>query len=91
VSRFWHARHAAKRPGLKAVDLFGAIEAGTVKAVWIIATNPVVSMPDAERVRLALERCELVVVSDCMQRTDTTAWGHPFRYRRLGSTLRRRV
>jgi assimilatory nitrate reductase catalytic subunit len=72
VARFWGAPAMAQRPGLRAVDLFDAIEAGKVKAVWIMSTNPVVSMPDANRVRRALERCELVVVSDCMARTDTT-------------------
>jgi len=41
--------------------------------VWIMGTNPVVSMPDADRVRAALLDCELVVVSDCVQHTDTTA------------------
>ena len=41
---------------LKAVDLFNAIEDGRVKAVWIIGTNPVVSLPDADRVRRALSR-----------------------------------
>ena len=39
----------AERPGLKAVDLFQAIEAGRVKAVWIMATNPVVSLPTPTR------------------------------------------
>jgi assimilatory nitrate reductase catalytic subunit len=39
----------ADKGGLKAVDLFKAIEAGKVKAVWIIATNPIVSLPDATR------------------------------------------
>ena len=62
--------------GLKAVDLFAAIETGAVKAVWIMATNPVVSMPDADRVRRALQRCELVVVSDAVRDTDTTAYAH---------------
>ena len=66
----------ATQPGLKAVDLFDAIDAGSVKAVWIMCTNPVVSMPDADRVRRALERCELVVVSDCVRETDTTACAH---------------
>jgi assimilatory nitrate reductase catalytic subunit len=76
VGRFWSAPAIAARPGLKAVDLFAAIDAGTVKAVWIMATNPVVSMPDADRVRRALERCELVVVSDCVRDTDTTVHAH---------------
>ena len=41
-----------------------------------MSTNPVVSMPDAERVRRALEKCDLVVVSDCVRETDTTACAH---------------
>ncbi|HVS24405.1 MAG TPA: molybdopterin-dependent oxidoreductase [Gammaproteobacteria bacterium] len=76
VRRFWHAPRIATVPGLKAVDLFDALDAGRIKAIWIMATNPVVSMPDAERVRRALARCELVVVSDCVRETDTTACAH---------------
>ncbi len=71
VRTFWQSPHMADQPGLKAVDLFHAIEQGKVKAVWIIATNPVVSLPDADQVRRALDRCELVVVSDIVQRSDT--------------------
>jgi assimilatory nitrate reductase catalytic subunit len=73
VRKFWRAPNMAQRPGLKAVDLFNAIDEGKVKAVWIMATNPVVSLPDAERARAALKKCELVVVSDCIAETDTTA------------------
>ena len=63
----------AQTPGLKAVDMFQAIASGKIKAVWIMGTNPVASLPDADRVRAALLDCELVVVSDCVQHTDTTA------------------
>jgi assimilatory nitrate reductase catalytic subunit len=73
---FWDAPRMADKPGLKAVDLFRAIEAGTVKAVWIMATNPLVSLPDADRARNALEKCELVVASDIMLGTDTNALAH---------------
>jgi assimilatory nitrate reductase catalytic subunit len=76
VQEFWRSPRIAERPGLKAVELFDAIHAGRVKAVWIMATNPVVSLPDADRVREALSRCELVVVSDCIARTDTTDHAH---------------
>ncbi len=72
VQRFWDSPAIAEQQGLKAVDLFREIESGKVKAVWIMATNPVVSLPDADRVRAALEKCELVVVSDCVAKTDTT-------------------
>ena len=72
VTRFWKARSIAQSPGLKAVDMFQAIADKKIKAVWIMGTNPVVSMPDADKVRDALLACELVVVSDCVQHTDTT-------------------
>ncbi|GAB4271411.1 MAG: nitrate reductase [Methylomicrobium sp.] len=71
VARFWHAERIATRPGLKAVELFDAIDNGTVKAVWIIATNPVVTLPDADKVKNALKKCGLVIVSDCIRHTDT--------------------
>jgi assimilatory nitrate reductase catalytic subunit len=52
--------------------LFDAMDEGKIKAVWIMATNPVVSLPNADKVRAALEKCEFVVVSDCIADTDTT-------------------
>jgi assimilatory nitrate reductase catalytic subunit len=76
VADFWQVDAVPDKPGLKAVDLFDAIHAGRVKAIWIMATNPVVSLPDADRVRDALSRCELVVVSDCIADTDTTRMAH---------------
>jgi assimilatory nitrate reductase catalytic subunit len=76
VQRFWQAPAMPEQAGLKAVDMFEAIHAGRIKAVWIMATNPVVSLPNADRVREALEKCELVVVSDCMADTDTTRLAH---------------
>jgi len=36
-----------------------------------MATNPLVSMPEANAVRDALKQCDLVIVSDCMRKTDT--------------------
>ncbi len=76
VQNFWGSPRMATRPGLKAVDLFEAVDAGRIKAIWIMATNPVVSLPDAERVRAALRKCDFVAVSDCVARTDTTALAH---------------
>jgi assimilatory nitrate reductase catalytic subunit len=73
VARFWNAKNIAQAPGLKAVDMFQAVASGKIKGIWIMGTNPVVSMPDADKVRAALMACELVVVSDCVQHTDTTA------------------
>ena len=71
VQDFWQSPVIAKKSGLKAVDLFDAMYDGKIKAVWIMATNPVVSLPNADKVRAALQKCELVVVSDCIADTDT--------------------
>jgi ferredoxin-nitrate reductase len=64
VARFWGVEKLSGNPGLTAVELFDAVAAGKVKAVWIIATNPVASMPAAWNVERALARAELVVVED---------------------------
>ena len=72
VQRFWQSPVIADKAGLKAVDMFDAIGDGRIKAVWIMSTNPLVSMPDADRARAALDACELVVVSDCLRHTETT-------------------
>ncbi|MAT91289.1 MAG: nitrate reductase [Halioglobus sp.] len=71
VGRFWRATDMASAPGHKAVDLFQAVERGEIKFLWIMATNPVVSLPDATRVARALQRCDFVVVSDCSADTAT--------------------
>lgn len=76
VGRFWAAPQMAAKPGLKAVDLFHAVGEGRIKALWIMATNPAVSMPDAGRVREALAACPFVVVSDVIEKTDTGGFAH---------------
>jgi assimilatory nitrate reductase catalytic subunit len=72
VKRFWAAPRMAGKPGLKAVDLFRQMHEGRIKALWVMATNPAVSLPDAGLVREALALCPFVIVSDCMADTDTT-------------------
>ncbi len=73
VQNFWQSPIYLPASGFKAVDLFQAVESGKIKAIWIMATNPVISLPDADQVKRALEKCEFVVVSDICQDTDTTA------------------
>ncbi len=76
VGRFWAAPNMATKPGLKAVDLFRSLGEGRIKAIWVMATNPAVSMPDAGRVREALAACPFVVVSDVVETTDTSLHAH---------------
>ena len=71
VRTYWNAPRLSTKPGLKAVDLFQAAAEGRIKALWIMATNPVVSMPDRQMIEKALKTCPFVVVSDCVARNDT--------------------
>ena len=76
VAQFWQAPRMCSGPGLKAVDLFRAVHDGRVKFLWVMATNPAVSMPDAGFVREALAKCETVIVSDVLADTDTARFAH---------------
>ncbi len=76
VQRFWASPSIAPKPGLKAVDLFRELGQGRIKALWIMATNPAVSMPDAGSVREALATCPFVVVSDVIAETDSSVHAH---------------
>jgi assimilatory nitrate reductase catalytic subunit len=76
AGRFWGSANIARAPGLKAVDMFEAVADGRIKAVWIMATNPAVSLPRSAGVGQALARCPFVVVSEVMAATDTLAHAH---------------
>jgi assimilatory nitrate reductase catalytic subunit len=75
VRRFWGAPRMAEKEGLKAVAMFDAIERGEIKALWVMCTNPAVSLPKADRVRDALKKLDLFVVSEVLASTDTVAAG----------------
>ncbi len=75
VRRFWDAPRMATREGHKAVDMFDRIERGEIKALWVMATNPAVSLPRAGAVREALKRLTLFVVSENVQSNDTVEAG----------------
>src|SRR6516162_8403920 len=75
VRRFWNAPRIVTREGLKAVQMFEAIARGEIKALWVMATNPVVSLPRAEAMRKALRGLELFVVSENVLSNDTVNAG----------------
>ena len=76
VRGFWQAPAMPDAPGLKAVDMFRAVGDGRIRALWIIHTNPAVSMPEADAVRAAIAGCDFVVVSDVTGATDTARLAH---------------
>ena len=74
VADFWGVNSINGEPGLTAVEMFEALRTGQMKAIWIICTNPSVSMPNARLVDEALSKAKFVVVQDISQRSDTLAY-----------------
>ena len=75
VRRFWKAPRIATHEGLKAVQMFEAIARGEIKALWVMGTNPAVSLPDADAARAALSKLELFVISENVRSNDTVNSG----------------
>ncbi len=75
VRRFWNAPRIATHEGLKAIQMFEAIARGEIKALWVMGTNPIVSLPDADVVRAAMAKLELFVVSENVRSNDTVNSG----------------
>lgn len=76
IAKFWNSDKLSQQPGTKAIEMFDKVANGEIKALWIMGTNPAVSLPNSGQIRAALETCPFVVVSDCMEHTDTTAYAH---------------
>lgn len=74
VERYWDAPAGtiSDKPGMTAVEMFRALETGRLKAIWIAATNPAVSLPDLHQIQRAISKAELVVVQDAFHPTETT-------------------
>ena len=64
VADFWGVESLPEKPGLTATQMIEAIEEDKLKAIWIICTNPIVSLPDSVRVKEALKKARFVVVQD---------------------------
>lgn len=71
VADFWGVRSLPAKPGLTAVEMIGALERAELKALWIVCTNPLVSLPDSRRVEAALKKARFVVVQEISSSSDT--------------------
>ncbi|BAM04194.1 nitrate reductase [Phycisphaera mikurensis NBRC 102666] len=76
MERFWGTVRGSisPEPGRAAVEMFKAAAAGATDVLWVACTNPVASLPDAERTREALRRTPLVVVQDVTAASETVAY-----------------
>ncbi len=74
VTNFWGSNEIAPKPGLTATEMFDALDSGKLKAIWIICTNPVVSLPDSNKIERALKKANFVVVQDISHKSETVAF-----------------
>ena len=80
IGQFWGVDPTffPEKRGLFQTDIFPAIETGQIKGLWVIATNPMTSMCDTERMRKTLEKLECLVVQDSYQDVETNKYAHVF-------------
>ncbi|WP_298366108.1 nitrate reductase [uncultured Lutibacter sp.] len=74
VANFWGSNPISPNPGLTATEMFDALDEGKLKAIWIICTNPVVSLPNSKKVERALKKAKFVVVQDISHNSETTKY-----------------
>ena len=80
IAEFWgiDEEFFPKKRGLFMTDILPAIETGQIKGLWLIATNPMTSMPNTARIRKTLEKLEFLVVQDAYADVETNEYSHVF-------------
>ncbi|MDR6567322.1 nitrate reductase [Chitinophaga ginsengisegetis] len=71
VQAFWGGTELSDKPGLTATEMFTALNDGRLKAIWIMCTNPLVSLPDARFAEAALQKAKYVVVQEISSKPET--------------------
>jgi ferredoxin-nitrate reductase len=80
VAEFWGCdpEFFPKKRGLFQTDIYPAIETGQIKGLWLIATNPMSSLPNTARIRASMERLEFCIVQDCYRDTESAQYAHVY-------------
>ncbi len=71
VQQFWGGTQISDKVGLTATEMFDALNEGKLKAIWIICTNPLVSLPDVRAAEEGLKKAKLVIVQDISNKPET--------------------
>ena len=80
IAAFWGCdpEFFPKKRGLYQTDIYPAIETGQIKGLWLIATNPLSSLPNTARIRKSMEQLEFCVVQDCYRDTESAQYAHVY-------------
>ena len=74
VQQFWGSGPLAATPGYTATEMFEALETGRLKAIWILCTNPLTSLPNVRQAEAALAKAKFVVVQEVSTKPETLAY-----------------
>ncbi|SFV77461.1 Assimilatory nitrate reductase large subunit [hydrothermal vent metagenome] len=80
IAKYWNidVDFLPTKRGMFQTDIYRAIETGEIKGLWLIATNPLSSLPDTARIRKAMEKLEFCVVQDCYQDSESNQYANVF-------------
>ena len=80
IARFWgiDPEFFPRKRGLFMTDILPAIETGQIRGLWLVATNPMTSMPNTDRIRRTLEKLEFLVVQDAYEDVETNQYSHVY-------------
>ncbi len=78
IAKAWNidVEFLPKKRGMYQTDIYQAMEAGRIKGLWLIATNPMSSLPNTARIRRAMEQLEFCCVQDCYVDTESNQYAH---------------
>lgn len=71
VQQFWGGTIISGKPGLTATEMFQALNDGKLKAIWIMCTNPLISLPDVRIAEEGLKKAKFVVVQEISNKPET--------------------
>ena len=74
VQKFWGGTAISNKPGFTATEMFEALDDGRLKAIWILCTNPLTSLPNARFAEQALKKAKFVVVQEITAQAETLAY-----------------
>ena len=74
VADFWGGKEISEKPGLTATEMIDALESGKLKAIWVVCTNPIVSLPDSNKVEAAFKKAKFVIVQDISNKSETVKY-----------------
>lgn len=80
IAKYWNVdpEFFPKQLGMKQTDIYKVMETGKIKGLWLVATNPMTSLPDTSRVRKAMEQLEFCCVQDCYADTECNQYAHVY-------------